>query len=222
MSTKFQRTIITTKTKEQLIEEYRLFNVDGRWYDWTIDEAESSLKRLGFKDPKYSFSGFWSQGDGGCFTVDGMHFMTTDELKQLSFDDGLFSELRDNIVSLYEETIEKLKKEYHYDRDDFENDFKELIMSESFRISRFGHYNSTQLITEGVVPEHLRDAFGDIVDFEPEYFNCAIFDLIEDLGSKLYNSLDKEYHYLISDEAVWETLEANEFFEYEELQEDEV
>jgi hypothetical protein len=43
--------------------------VDGlSWSGFTIEEAEGNLDTMGFSDAKIMFTGFWSQGDGACFT----------------------------------------------------------------------------------------------------------------------------------------------------------
>lgn len=57
-------------TKDELIEKYRYMNVDGG-YDWweSIEEdLRSDMDAIGFTVDKMYFSGFWSQGDGACFT----------------------------------------------------------------------------------------------------------------------------------------------------------
>ena len=73
-----QETIVKTYLKfselnkeqqEQVIENLYDINVRDEWYDSTYDYYESKLKKLGFYDIKFEFSGFWSQGDGACFTA---------------------------------------------------------------------------------------------------------------------------------------------------------
>jgi hypothetical protein len=44
-------------------------------YDWdscTLDYWKDKLESLGVQEPKILYSGFWSQGDGACFTCSGM------------------------------------------------------------------------------------------------------------------------------------------------------
>lgn len=42
--------------------------LDYEWWDCVEDDWKERLEKKGFMDPKISFSGFWSQGDGASFT----------------------------------------------------------------------------------------------------------------------------------------------------------
>lgn len=55
---------------EELIERYRLINVDdyNQWYDFTYENWVEKLTDLGYYDVQINFSGFWNQGDGASFT----------------------------------------------------------------------------------------------------------------------------------------------------------
>jgi hypothetical protein len=60
---------LTDKQKAKVLDNLRYINVNYDWYEYTIEEFEAKLKKLGFYDIKTEFSGFWSQGDGACFTA---------------------------------------------------------------------------------------------------------------------------------------------------------
>lgn len=73
-----QETIIKTYLKynelsfeqqSKVIDSLRDINVNHDWYEFTYEDYESKLKKLGFYDIKFEFSGFWSQGDGASFTA---------------------------------------------------------------------------------------------------------------------------------------------------------
>lgn len=42
----------------------------GAWYDSVEWDWKDKLNKLGFNNVEIFFSGFWSQGDGACFTAD--------------------------------------------------------------------------------------------------------------------------------------------------------
>lgn len=59
------------EVKQKAIEKNRYINVDfDDWYDFTIDDWQYKLEKIGFTNSKIYFSGFWSQGDGACFDSD--------------------------------------------------------------------------------------------------------------------------------------------------------
>ena len=61
---------LTQVQKDKVIEELRNINVDhDSWHEFTTDEFTEKLKSLGYTDIKTYFTGFWSQGDGACFTA---------------------------------------------------------------------------------------------------------------------------------------------------------
>lgn len=61
---------LSAEAKEKALEWGRDLNV-GRddWYTCVYEDYETKLADLGYKDIKMYFSGFWSQGDGACFTA---------------------------------------------------------------------------------------------------------------------------------------------------------
>lgn len=73
-----QETIVKTYLKftelsevqqDKVIEKNSDINVGFDWHESSYEYYENKLKKLGFYDIKFEFSGFWSQGDGACFTA---------------------------------------------------------------------------------------------------------------------------------------------------------
>ena len=53
----------------KLVEKYRYSQVeDSEWYESTKEAFHQALTLLGFYDVESYFTGFYSQGDGACFT----------------------------------------------------------------------------------------------------------------------------------------------------------
>ncbi|RTL04165.1 hypothetical protein EKK58_11155 [Candidatus Dependentiae bacterium] len=57
------------KTQDRVIGKMSDINVDHEWYDFIFEEWTQKLNDHGFTDVKIEFSGFYSQGDGACFTA---------------------------------------------------------------------------------------------------------------------------------------------------------
>ena len=62
---------LSEDAKKEAIELNRDINVDGEyWHEPIIEGATEMLQKYGFRDIVINFSGFYSQGDGGCFAAD--------------------------------------------------------------------------------------------------------------------------------------------------------
>jgi hypothetical protein len=60
---------LSEQAKEKAREWYQRFNADDSyWSECVIDDAKAQMNFLGFTIEDIFFSGFWSQGDGACFT----------------------------------------------------------------------------------------------------------------------------------------------------------
>lgn len=55
--------------KSKVLDSLRDINTDHDWFDFVKADFHEKLKKLGFYNIKSEFSGFWSQGDGACFTA---------------------------------------------------------------------------------------------------------------------------------------------------------
>lgn len=54
--------------KSKIINDNRDTNIDYDWHEFCIDDCKEIGNILGFKMENIFFSGFYSQGDGACFT----------------------------------------------------------------------------------------------------------------------------------------------------------
>lgn len=186
-------------TKDELIAEHRHWNTDHiDWWDSVDDCFKEQMKAKGIEVDKIYFSGFWSQGDGACFegsVVDWDLF-----LKSLGYDNP----------TLIQHAM------HHW----------------VFRVSHFGHYyheNCTSFswelpMLDGCNTEEFVDVFSPYPPddlrthvwlsvlsqfIKPDFGREFTEDFKEHMRS-LYSDLEDEYDYLTSDEAVWESLEAND------------
>ena len=76
---------LTAEAKEKAIESCRDINTDYDWYQFIFEDWTEKLERQGFLDARIYFSGFYSQGDGACFTckIDLEKLLTGRRLKSV-------------------------------------------------------------------------------------------------------------------------------------------
>ena len=61
---------LNEKQQEKILDKLQDINVDHEsWYEHIYEYYESKLKKLGFYDIKFQWSGFSSQGDGASFSA---------------------------------------------------------------------------------------------------------------------------------------------------------
>lgn len=183
---------------ERTIDKHRHINVEhDDWWDCTCDMFKEDMKEQGIYISNTYFSGFCSQGDGACF--------------EGHLDD----------VPLF---LEK-----NYKPDDYPM-IRKLLDSGGavkFSVSHSGHYyheNSTRYYIEADRLEHCVDAPTDfheqiveqwdsILDKEIVDFEKQSVEIFKNHMRTLYRKLEDEYDHLTSDEAVKETILANDLQE---------
>ena len=62
---------LSIEAKEKAIESFQQDDsyLDYNWYEYTINDFETILELAGYYSITCYFSGFWSQGDGACFSA---------------------------------------------------------------------------------------------------------------------------------------------------------
>jgi len=58
---------LDSAVKEKVINRHRDIDVEGEWYGFIYEQWIDKLNKLGYKEAKIHFRGFWSQGDGASF-----------------------------------------------------------------------------------------------------------------------------------------------------------
>jgi hypothetical protein len=183
----FQFNELDPKVQQNVLDKHREWNTSYcDWFQFVVEDYKLELSCIGFNDAEIYFSGFSSQGDGACFDCK-------------SFDpDRLIQALEDRIdskrFSKYKRIIKKLDLGYHIDTINHhyshENTRRFRISESFFLASNPERYNRVNQLVN---------------DFEKD-----IEDLRKDLCHKIYNSLEQEYDYIISDEAIKESFEAGD------------
>lgn len=188
-------------TKDELLEKYRYTNV--YWDDWhepIFEDFIGEMYKLGIplEQSDILYSGFCSQGDGASFTtlIEGANFITFCRAHDIFKDYPI-------IEKAYDMGIEP--------------DIKVSRHS-----NRYSHSNTVS------VDLRINCYFADLVDAEPDDIRVAVagvldtqlFNAITDAErdatqilrgymDDLYSKLDEAYYHDISDEVVWESIQAN-------------
>lgn len=167
------------------------------WSEPVIEDWTVLLKKLGFTDVGIYWSGFWSQGDGACFTGSwSVDWMKLDEVL------GYTSEARAKEILAYPEKVRGLYKllseVVNEDEDDFENP---VVVGASLH-HRSNHYNHENSIsfdfdTGAVYPSN---------EAEEEFK-----DWCKDLMRMIYRDLEADYEWQMSDEGVQDVIELNNY-----------
>lgn len=220
-----------------LIERHRDINVDYEWYDCVYDrfiEFGNELK-LDIARDDIQFSGFWSQGDGASFTFtsyglgavlegctefvikhDGLlgtpHTGLTEAHRKALVEDRLYSAF----LSFAQGIVQTFEK-YRLCGQGFIDDHMECVSIHARRISY--HYSNARTVSTGFDIDNAgldaaKESLG--VDLEADLDHKWIDREIENIADALYRALEEEYNYLTSDDAVWESIVANELDEPEE------
>lgn len=179
---------LSQSAKDNAIYKYAA-NYD--WFDSVYDDFVQILDILGFdvisRDGKgrktydIEFSGFYHQGSYAAFS--GYYHFQKDMVK------GIKSYApKDKELHRIAKELSKMQRKYFYS------------LSAKFRYSDYSGYS--------VDMEDSRRQYGWVDSDEPE----KIFrQVLKDLSSWLYESLQNEYEYLTSEESFKESCEANEY-----------
>ena len=190
---------------ESFINAHREINVKHEWWDFVYEDFRKICDILGITldRDEPSFSGFWSQGDGASWT--GRYRAQ-----------GLDLSVWSGVLPTYDIAPAKIREHAPQD-EELHRIADELcllarIYGTTYVVvrrhdSRYVH-SSTMCVSEWEYYDG-RDVDEEIIDHVEE----ALLHAFQALADWLYGALEEEYDHLTSDEAVIETLEANEMEE---------
>lgn len=155
---------------------------DGFWHECTIDDAKEVGKILGFDIDNIYFSGFWSQGDGACWTGD------------YRYEKGAPAKVagytgKDSELIRIAQGLQDIQRRNFY------------RLTASVRVS--GRYSHSHTMRADV--EDSSDPYRDAGDAEED-----LLGLFRDFADWIYSNLEKEYEYQTSDTVIAEYFDAND------------
>ena len=182
---KFQE--LDSITQEKALNKLRDINTEFEWYEDSYLYFTEVCSRFGLSIYRIYFSGFDSQGDGASFTGD--------------FE---WKEPNEAIPDAIASAVQTLKEQSALIRA-YDPECKLLV-----RISQRGRYcHEYTMRFEWEIynyeNETDKEAMERLLDEE------SIAEAFRDIARWLYICLEKEHEYLTSDEAIKETIEANDY-----------
>lgn len=184
-----------------ILDEHRNTNTHHDWWDSTYDEFKSDMDAIGIYVDRIYFSGFWSQGDGACF--EGKVHDWDLFLRSVGLDDLILIKLAQDSWKL---TVNHRGHYYHEHCTDFDYGvvLPHGVDDEEFASNHFDcEPDGVEAATRLAVLSNY-----DSCDLETQFVETFRSHMRD-----LYRRLEAEHDHLTSDEAVLETLEANDMLE---------
>ena len=186
----------------RILDDHRYWNTEHHnWWDYVYSDFTEDMAKVGIDVERMYFSGFWNQGDGACF--EGRVSDWGLFLKSLGYTDPV-------LIAHFKEAASFSVKQsgyYHHENcTSFSMDFQ--LPNDPYETEEnFLHsYGTRDEVRDAVLIACLSKYNGD--DLE------ALFEeTFKDHMRDLYRRLEEEYEHLTSDEAVLESLEANDMLE---------
>ena len=179
---------LSEAAKETALDKWREDGLDYDW--WEYEDAKQAAACMGIDIDKIYFSGFSSQGDGACF-------------------EGTY-EYKKGAVKAIKEYAPK-DEELHQVAQDLQDIQKKYFYGLYARVGQSGHYMHENCTTIDVYQlRTLRDGYESDETAGIEAYE-AIAEALRDFMRWIYKQLENQYDYLASDEAITETIKANEY-----------
>ena len=179
--------------QEVVLRDLQDINVDHEWWDGIYEDFSTICELLGVeldsREPQ--FSGFWSQGDGASFTG------------SYSYRKGSLAAIRahapqDEELHTIARELQQLQRPHFYSLEGTITRSRDLYVHEM--TMQFNLDDGWSICPN--LPASLA-AFSALED--------AIQDQLRSLAQWLYSSLEREYEYLTSEDAIVETITTNEY-----------
>lgn len=172
--------------RAKVLERERDINVDYDWAKWSLEAWEEKLESMGFEDPKIAYSGFWSQGDGASFTCKRVNVETFAKSQRSK---GRFKSLIKAIKSnKVEANVDVTRSDHHYCHEYTVSVETEILY---WRDEEYKNYAE--------------------IEREEGELRKLVLETVRKLSKQIYRELESEYDGLTSDEAVIDTIKANEY-----------
>ena len=180
-----------TDEQQELIEKYRDINTDHDWWQYTYEDWTERLIEKGIDPDDFAFSGFWSQGDGAsfCGRINMAQFLKAHDLEN-KYPAATFFALGNEISG------KLVRKGNHY--------------SHEHTVSLTMYDDVLNVFDEDDIRAHVYEAMAQEYAHGESDLEETIIEICRGYMKKLYRELEEEYEHLSSDQAVWETIEANE------------
>lgn len=186
--------MVTSSQRTALLEKYRYINTEyDNWWDCVESDFKEDMKAVGIDVHRIHFSGFSSQGDGACF--EGKLDNALGYLDHHHKDQHpMIRKLLENGGGVYI-NCDHNGRYYH-----------------EYCTTFWAEHDPLQAVLDQPTEFHeaIVEQWGELLAKEMGDFETAVTEQWRTYMRELYRKLEAEYEYLTSDEAVWETIAANE------------
>lgn len=177
---------LTDEAKEKARKWYRNVNADDYFAEYVIDDAKTQGAILGINIDQIYYSGFWSQGDGACFTGTYQYKAKSAKLiRKACPQDIELHAIADALQHVQQRNFYQLRATVTHS-------------------GRYCHEYSTSIDVTRVKSHEYIDCV-TVQDTE------HVSDLLHDFMRWIYRNLEREYEYHNADEQVDESIRANEY-----------
>lgn len=179
---------LSDEAKRTVLEKHYDINVnyDG-WHNSIIDDWQEQLENNGLADVDIQYSGFWAQGDGASFTATIKDLPKFLKLHKL----GNKYRLLANNADTVDASLERINNHYSHER---------TVRSDVNTYYAENHLSHKQAIK---------------LEAQANEFEEWLDEWQEKTAKTIYKQLQEDYDYLTSEEAIIETIRANEYEFYE-------
>jgi hypothetical protein len=188
-------------TREELLTAYRGVNVEDFWWDPIYASFEVRMLTHGVEVEEIYHTGFWSQGDGACFT--GHVTDWTVFLKSIGEDgNAALVRLAKDHWTL---KVSHNRRSYYHE---------ESVYLDSDLPAPVGDQDDVEWFVEQCSPYSPEDFrttawLATIRQVDVDNLVAKAREVFRNHMRQLYRDLEAEYEHLTSDELVWETIVAN-------------
>jgi len=194
---------LSESAKKKALENHRYINVsDNYWHDFIYENYTELLEEeYGFQDVEIKHSGFSSQGDGASFTC-----------RNIDLEKAFEGYIKDNWEKALTLKQKRVYRSHKYTIVELLTNYGWMKIRRN-GYSRYVHANTCVVETyfdhDGY--NFKGQAMEELQSFVEEDLTDYIADLRHKLCKDIYNDLEKEYEHQTSNEAVIETLNANNY-----------
>jgi len=176
---------LSEDAKEHVFEKHGDINVNHDWW-YDYDDKKEIAKLMGIDIDNIYFSGFSSQGDGACF-------------------EGNYEYRKGSVKAVMDYAPEDI--ELHRIVKELQSIQKRCFYSARASVKQSGHYMHKYCTKISVDFENYNTG----IDYYNQKYEEDIIELLRDYMEWIYRNLEKEYEYLTGEDAIVETIEANEY-----------
>jgi hypothetical protein len=194
---------LTKRQQDEILDKYRDWNVYDGWHDYVYEDFKREMEAIGIDVDDIYFSGFWSQGDGACF--EGRVSNWAKFLESIGYTCPALIGLAAEAWGF------SVKHSGHYYHENCTSFTSDMVSPDDYSESEMDEFvyahspYSTDIQNAAFVAILKGYNYGSLEDEFIEEFKRHM--------RALYNQLEAEYDHLTTDEAILDSLEANDQLE---------